>query len=201
MRRQLRAPIVLLLGGLAWAAAHWVAHRVAVGGAPAQHGAELHGSRTPEGLDLGYLSTSLALCLSLSLLLAARAALDSRSTSRPGRSLWLFAAVPVLGLLGEVLLAPGSTVAGGGSTLVALAPLALVVLAVQVLVALVALRVAHGIFGLAELLARAVVAPSFRLHAQAGAEALPRIRSDRAPAGRLVLGGGQRAPPSPRPAW
>lgn len=191
--------MVLLLGGLAWAAAHWAAHRLAGGGAPAPHGSELHASRTPEALDLGYLSTSLALCLSLSLVLAAGAALDSRSRARHGRSLWLFGAVPVLGLLGEVLLAPGWTVAAAGSTLVALAPLALVVLAVQVMVALVALRVAHGIFGLAEHLARAAAAP-LELLAPAGGDALPHSRSDRPPAGRLVLGGGQRAPPAPLPA-
>lgn len=191
--------MVLLLGGLAWAAAHWVAHRLTGGGATAAHGSELHGSPTPEALDLGYLSTSLALCFSLSLVLAAGAALDSRSRASYGRSLWLFGAVPVLGLLGEVLLAPGWSVAAAGSTLVALAPLALVVVAVQVTVALVALRVAHAFFGLAEHLARAVAAP-LTLLAHAGGVALPRSRSDRVSAGRLALGGGQRAPPALFPA-
>jgi hypothetical protein len=196
MRRQLRAPMILLLGGLAWAAAHWVAHRATGGGAPAAHGSELHGSRAPEALDLGYLSTSLALCLSLALVLTAGAALDSRSRARHGRSLWLFGAAPVLGLLGEALLAPGWTIAGAGSTLVALAPFALVVLAVQITVALVALRVADGIFGLAGHLARAAAPPLEHL-APAGGDGLPRSRSDRVPAGRLALGGGQRAPPAP----
>jgi len=191
--------MVILLGGLAWAAAHGVAHRVTGGGASAPHGSELHGSRAPEALDLGYLSTSLALCLSLALVLAAGAALDSRSRARHGRSLWLFGAVPVLGLLAELLLAPGGAVAGAGSTLVALAPLVLVVLTVQVTVALVALRVAHGIFGLAEHLARAAAAP-LTLLAPAGGDALPGSRSDRVPADRLALGGGQRAPPAPLPA-
>jgi hypothetical protein len=199
MRRQLRAPTVLVLGGLAWAAAHWVAHRTAGGGAPAGHGSEPHAAQPPGALDLGYLTTSLALCLGLSLLLAAGAALDSHGRTRLGRSLWLFGAVPVLGLLGEVLVASGWTVEGAGSTLAALAPLTLVVLAVQVTVALVAMRVARGLFGLAEQLARAAGTPRSPLP-HADRRAFPPSRSDRVPTCRLTLGGGQRAPPAPLPA-
>lgn len=199
MRRQLRAPMILVLGGLAWAAAHWVVHRTTEGVAARGHGSELHGAQPSAAPDLGYLSTSLALCLSLSLVLAAGASLDARGRTRLGRSLWLFGAVPVLGLLGEVVVDSGWTVAGAGSILAALTPLALVVLAVQGTVALVAMRVAHGILGLAEHVARAVGAPR-SLFPHAGRQAFPPSRSARVPASRLAPGGGQRAPPAPLPA-
>lgn len=191
--------MLLLLGGLAWAAAHWLAHRTAGGGFPAGHGGEPHGTDPSGGVDLGYLSTSIALCLSLSLLLAAGAVLDSRGRARHVRSLWLFGAVPVLGLFGEVLVASGWTIGGAGATLAALAPLALVVLAVQIAVAFVAMRIAHGILGLAAQLAQAVAGSRSPL-THAGREAFPPGRSDRTPACRLVLGGGQRAPPALLPA-
>jgi hypothetical protein len=197
MRRQLRAPALLGLGGLAWAAAHWVAHRAAGGAPPAEHGAT-HGGG-PSAVGLGYLSTSIALCLSLSLLLAAGALLDSRRRTRHVRSLWLFGAVPVLGLAGEALVASGWTVGGATSTLAALAPLAFVVLAVQVPLALLAMRIAHGIIGLAAQLARAVAEPH-PAFPPPGREGFPPSRSDRPPACRLALGGGQRAPPALLPA-
>ena len=156
-------------------AAHWIAHRTTEGVAARGHGSELHGAQPSAAPDLGYLSTSLALCLSLSLVLAAGASLDARGRTRLGRSLWLFGAVPVLGLLGEVVVDSGWTVA------------------------LVAMRVAHGILGLAEHVARAVGAPR-SLFPHAGRQAFPPSRSARVPASRLAPGGGQRAPPAPLPA-
>ena len=188
--------MIVLLGGLAWAAAHWVVHRTTQAGG---HGSGSHGAQAAAAPDLGYLSTSLALCLSLALVLAAGAALGARGRPPRGRAVWLFGVVPVLGLLGEVVVDSGWTIAGAGSTLAALAPLALVVLAVQVTVALVAMRVAHGIIGLAGLLARAAGAPHSPLP-QAGREAFPPGRSARVPTSRLALGGGQRAPPAALPA-
>ena len=188
--------MILLLGGLAWGAAHWVVHRTTEAGG---HGSGLHGAQPAASPDLGYLSTSLALCLSLSLVLTVGVSLDARGRTRLGRSMWLFGVVPVLGLLGEVVVDSGWTMAGAGSTLAALAPLALVVLAVQVTVALVAMRVAQGIIGLAGLLARAVGASRSPLP-QAGREAFPPGRSARVPTSRLALGGGQRAPPAALPA-
>ena len=103
--------MIVLLGGLAWAAAHWVVHRTTQAGG---HGSGSHGAQAAAAPDLGYLSTSLALCLSLALVLAAGASLGARGRTRLGRSLWLFGVVPVLGLLGEVVVDSGWTIPGAG---------------------------------------------------------------------------------------
>lgn len=198
MRRGVRLPVFLALGGIAWAGAHWLAHRSAGGGSPSAH-AGAHGSPGLEAAELGYLTTSLTLCLSLSLVLAGIAVLDPRMRMRRARSLWLFGAVPVLGLFGELLAASGWTLAGAAGIALELAPLALVVAGVQLGVAVVALRVADGILGLAESVARAVVGPRPAL-ASFGRGVFAPSPTGRAPALRLALGGGQRAPPASLPA-
>lgn len=176
MRRSFRVPVLLTFGGLAWAGAHWVAHRAASG--PAEHG--IHGTESPG--TLGYVPTSLALCLSLAVVLAATASLGAHGRTSWARSLWLFAAVPMLGLGGELLSAE-------------IAPFALALLAIQVAVALVAARVGRGVLGLVESLVDALAGP-LRLVLGADGLASPPVRSSRVPASRRHLGGGQRAPPA-----
>lgn len=185
-----RVPAALVLGGLAWAGFHWAAHRFVTGATPADgHG--LHRTAASEAAVPAYLTTSLALCLALALLVAGAAALRGRRASRPGRALWLFGIVPALGLGGELLAGPLAHEAA----LAELGPAVLIVLGDQAAVAVVALRVAHGIFQLAASLAWALAAGGSPVP-RAGRVLLSSARSDRAPASRRLSGGGQRAPPS-----
>jgi len=199
VRRRLAIAIMVALGGVAWAAAHWATHRAVVAD-PMGHPGGLHGPSHTEAVGAGYLSTSLTLCLVLALVLTAGASLESRRRAGRGRSLWLFGVVPVLGLLVEALAASPRTPAGIGSGLVELAPLALVSLVVQVSVALVALRAAHGIFDLAAAVARALVGPR-GAPSDAGRGILRFERANRAPSARLSYAGSQRAPPAAQPAF
>jgi hypothetical protein len=198
VRRRIAIAILITLGGIVWAATHWATHR-AVAGEPftAPHDAHDPSHAAPAGS--GYLSTSLTLCLALALVLAATAALETHRSSR-GRSLWLFGVVPVLGILVEALAASPLTPAGIASGLVELAPLALVSLVVQVAVALVALRLAHGILHLAEAVARVVVETA-SVAAGDGRPLFAVELNDRAPSSRLSYAGSQRAPPALQPAF
>jgi hypothetical protein len=199
VRRRIAIAILLALGGIAWAATHWATHRAVAGEAfAAPHDA--HDPSHAAAAGTGYVSTSLTLCLALALVLAATAALETRSRSNRGRSLWLFGVVPVLGILVEAVAASPLTPAGIASGLVELAPLALVSLVVQVAVALVALRVAHGIFDLAEAVARAAVGTASAA-LDDGLLLLAVEHADRAPASRLSYAGSQRAPPALQPAF
>ena len=199
VRRRIAIAILVTLGGLAWAVAHWATHR-AVAGDPFAAPHDAHDPSHTAAAGTGYLSTSLTLCLALALVLAATAALETRSRSGRGRSLWLFGFVPVLGILVEAVAASPLTPAGIASGLVELAPLALVSLVVQVAVALVALRLAHGILDLAEAVARAfagtVSAATDDAHLLLAVE-----ESDHVPASRLSYAGSQRAPPALQPAF
>jgi hypothetical protein len=196
--RRLAIAILVALGGIAWAAAHWATHKAVVA-EPVGHPGGAHGPSHSDAVG-GYLSTSLTLCLALALVLTAAAALQSRRRASRGRSLWLFGVVPVLGLLVEAFAASPLTPAGIGSGLVELAPLALVTLVVQVAVALVALRVAHGILDFAEAVARALVGPQ-GTPSDPGRGSFRRERPDRAPSPRLSYAGSQRAPPAVQPAF
>jgi hypothetical protein len=199
VRRRIAIAILVTLGGVAWSVAHWATHR-AVAGEPLATPHDAHDPSPAAAAGTGYLSTSLTLCLALALVLAATASLKTRSGSGRGRSLWLFGVVPVLGILVEAVAAAPLTPAGIGSSLVELAPLALVSLVVQVAVALVALRLAHGILDLAEAVARAVVVTESA--AADDAHLLLAVEhSDRAPASRLSYAGSQRAPPALQPAF
>jgi hypothetical protein len=199
VRRRTMIAVLITLGGLAWAVVHWATHKAVA----AQPLAQPHDSHSPSHaapVGTGYLTTSLTLCLALALLLASTAALQSRRRSNRGRSLWLFGVVPVLGLVVEAFAASPRTPSGIAAGLVELAPLALVSLVVQVAVALVALRLAHGIIDLAEAVVRAVVGP------QGAADDATRwiirlARSDRAPSPRLSYAGSQRGPPALQPAF
>jgi hypothetical protein len=197
--RRLAIAILVALGGIAWGAAHWATHKAVVA-EPVGHPGGGHGPSHSDAVGAGYLSTSLALCLALALVLTAAAALQSRRRASRGRSLWLFGVVPVLGLLVEAFAASPLTPAGIGSGLVELAPLALVTLVVQVAVALVALRVAHGILDFAEAVARALVGPQ-GTPSDSGRGSFRRERADRAPSPRLSYAGSQRAPPAVQPAF
>jgi hypothetical protein len=198
MMRRPALSVLLTLGGLLWAAAHWATHKAVAADSPTR----VHHSHDPShatAIGGGYLTTSLTLCLALALVLAAVAALETRCVTR-GRSLWLFGVVPVLGLLVEVLAAFPKTPAGIASGLAELAPLLLVSLIVQVSVALVAVRLAHGILDLGEAVARAFVGPR-RATDDRQARYLHLERCDRAPASRLSYAGSQRAPPALQPAF
>jgi hypothetical protein len=198
VRRRIAIAILITVGSLGWAVAHWATHK-AVASDPLARPHESHEPSHAAPVGTGYLTTSLTLCLALALVLAAIAALQSRRSNHR-HSLWLFGVVPVLGLLVEAFAASPRTPGGIASGLVELAPLALVSLVVQVAVALVALRVAHGIFDLAEAVVRAVLGPQ-----GAACDGARRIfvlaRSDRAPASRLSYAGSQRAPPALQPAF
>jgi hypothetical protein len=180
MRRSWGVPAFVVLGGLAWAGAHWVVHR-AVSGSTAGHGPH---HDAPAALGAGYLTTSLALCLGLAVAFAAAASLDGRGGGGLGRRLWLFAVVPALGFGAELATAPGE-----------LAPAALAVLAAQAALALVAVRLGRGLLGLAETVALILAGPA-RSSGRAGGLASSPGRFDRARALLLLLGGGQRAPPA-----
>ncbi|MGH3040288.1 MAG: hypothetical protein ACRDNG_00845, partial [Gaiellaceae bacterium] len=67
--------------------------------------------------------------------------------------------MPLLGLFGGTALDSGGTLGGPGANLVGLLPVALLVLAVQVVVALCAVRVARGLLDLVEGTAWAVAGP------------------------------------------
>jgi hypothetical protein len=199
VRRRIAIAILIALGSLGWAVAHWATHR-AVASEPLARPHDSHEPSHAATVGTGYLTTSLTLCLALALVLAATATLRSRRRSNRGYSIWLFGVVPVLGLLVEAFAASPRTPGGIASGLVELAPLALVSLVVQVAVALVALRVAHGIFDLAEAVVRAAVGP--RAAADDGARRVFVLaRSDRAPSPRLSYAGSQRAPPALQPAF
>ena len=163
-------PLLLAFGGLGWAAAHTFAYRAAT----PEHG---------EGQGyVHYLPTSLALCLALALgiVLVARIAPRDRAVSR-GPSLWLFGVVPVLGFAAHVQAGAHETAIQAG-------------LLLQLLFALVALRLAGGVLQLAEGVADAFTGPRPVPAAAAGAHAgVP----DRGSPGNSLFNGGhrQRAPP------
>lgn len=190
-RRRLIVPLLLALSGLGWAAAHAVAHQTVMPGEKLRESV-LHGY-------LSYLPTSLMLCLALALGLAAAAAVGLRWRPGSGRSLWMFAVVPVLGFGGHVLTEPlaagsasfASTVSRG----LALAPVLLVGLLVQLPFALVAVALASGILRLAQGLARALAAPATTLGGREPARHEP-LRAVPLRAFRLDRAHGQRAPPS-----
>jgi hypothetical protein len=186
-RRRIVVPVLLGLSGLGWAAAHAVAHRLETPGP----------GMAPVGVEsyLGYVPTSLALCLALALPLAAGAAVGRRHLTT-GRLLWLFGVVPVLGFAGHALVEP---VANGSVTLATAAPLAPVVLVgmlVQIPFALAALGVARGVLCLAEGLARSLARQAGPLPRREP-ERHVRPRSERIRAFRLEVARSPRAPPSP----
>jgi hypothetical protein len=199
VRRRIAIAILVTLGGVAWAVAHWATHK-AVTAEPLAPPHDAHDPSQAAPVGSGYLTTSLTLCLALALVLAATAALETRRRSSHGRSLWLFGIVPVLGLLVEAFAASPRTPEGVASGLVELAPLALVSLVVQVVVALVAFRLAHGILGLAEAVARAFVGTK-RAARDDGRLIFSVAQSDRAPSARLSHAGSQRGPPALQPAF
>jgi hypothetical protein len=187
MRRPFTVPMLLAVGGLAWAGVHLAAHRL--GGAAGGHAGHGH-----EADQAAYLSTSLSLCLSLAIVIAAAASVYPAWRGATGRSLWLFGAVPLLGLFGGAVLDSGGTLAGLGANTAELLPVALLVLVVQVAVALSAVRVARGLLDLVEGAARMLAGPQTAA-VPAGAHSFSLLDSDRVPGDRLVLSGGARAPP------
>jgi hypothetical protein len=181
---------MLALSGLGWAAAHALAHRSVMPGEELRQSV-LHGY-------LGYLPTSFALCLALALALAAAAALGLRWRPASGRSLWMFAVVPVLGFAGHALAEPlsgSATAASTAASSATLLPVVLVGLLVQVPFALVAVALASGILRLAEGVARAL-APPARSPGGREPEQHERARPAHLPVFRLDRAHGQRAPPA-----
>jgi hypothetical protein len=187
MRRPFTVPALLAVGGLAWAGVHLFAHRLGESGS--SHAGHAHGAE-----QAAYVSTSLSLCLSLAIVLAAATSIYPTWRGTSARSLWLFGAVPLLGLFGGAVFDSDGTLAGLGTNVAGLLPVALLVLVVQVAVALTAVRIARGLLDLVEGAARAVAGPRAAL-SPACSNSFPLIDPDRAPAGRLVLSGRPRAPP------
>jgi hypothetical protein len=181
--------VLLVLGGTAWAGVHLAAHRVASTAGPSGHGHEGATSHS------AYLTTSLSLCLSLALVLAATSSVYPRWKGRSGSSLWLFGAVPLLGLLSGALLDSGGTLAGAGANVVELLPFAFLVLVIQVAVAFTAVKAARGLLDVVEATVRALVGPP-PARRSAGRQSFALARVERIPAARIVVGGSPRAPPS-----
>jgi hypothetical protein len=158
LRRRVALPALLGLLGLVWAGVHALAHDAVTQPAPMGHA---HGGRTLESY-FAFLPTSLALCFALALVIAAGAALGRRWTGTPGRSLWLFGIVPVLGFALDTLIelpAHDPTLSGTVVVVAELIPVALIGLLVQIPFALVAVGLASRFLWLAEALACALCAP------------------------------------------
>lgn len=153
----------------------------------------------PQGVHsyLGYLPTSLALCLALAFPLAAGAALGKRWRGASGRALWLFGIVPVLGFAGHALAEPFLSGSGSlGASAAALAPVVLVGLLFQIPFALAAVGVARGFLGVVRNLARTLVGqPAVGRRREPSYH--PRPRTERRPSFRLEAARSPRAPPSP----
>jgi hypothetical protein len=193
MRRPSGVPFLLVLGGIAWAGVHAIAHRAAglEGSASTSHA---HGAGSP-----AYLSTSLTLCLSLALVLAAASSVYPRWRPVSGRSLWLFGAVPMLGLLAGTVADSDGSPAGMATDVAELLPVAALVLVVQVSVAVGAVRVARGLLDLVEGTVRALVGP-FSARQPDGTARFFLLDADRVPAVAPAFAGSPRAPPAPTSA-
>jgi hypothetical protein len=152
MRRRLGVPFLLALGGLSWAGVHMVAHRLAGSGGHAGHG-------HMEPAAGGYLSTSLTLCLSLALVLAATSSVYPRRKGISGRAVWLFAAVPLLGLFAGAVVDAGGSLGGLQANVAELLPVAALVLIVQVAVAFSVVRVARGLLDVVAAALHALAVP------------------------------------------
>lgn len=108
---------------------------------------------------LSYLTTSVALCLALAFPLAAGVLIGRRWSGSSMRSLWLFGLVPVIGFVGHTVVEPVLAGAATRSSLVSVAPIALVGLLIQIPFALVAVALARHMLWLAERLALALARP------------------------------------------
>jgi hypothetical protein len=147
-----RAAVPAFLGvlGLIWLAAHALAHDVVA--RPRGSGHAAHGTAVES--YAAYLPTSLALCLTLAIAIAAGLALGRRWTGRSGRSIWLFGIVPVLGFAADTLVElPARRTTAPVAELV---PVLLVGLLIQIPFALVAVALAVKILWLVERLAWAL---------------------------------------------
>jgi hypothetical protein len=191
MRRPLGVPFVLGLGGLAWAGVHLVAHRATEAAAP---GHALHG-HAPGAAEPAYVSTSLSLCLALALVVAAMPGLYPRWRAFSGRALWLFAAVPLLGLFGGAVLDSGGSLAHIEANLVQLLPIAGLVLLVQAAVAVAAVRVARGLIDVVAAVVRGFVGGP-ATWSPATLRRFFLLDADRARAAEPALDGRPRAPPA-----
>jgi hypothetical protein len=186
-------PFLLALGGFAWAAVHALAHR-ASGLSGSTHAGHEHGAG-----GASYLSTSLTLCLSLALVLAAASSVYPRWRSLSGRSLWLFGAVPLLGLFAGAIVDAGGSPAGLATDVVELLPVAALVLLVQISAAAGAVRVARGLLDLVEAAVVALAGP-LRAFEPGSVARLVLLHSDHLPATAPALAGSPRAPPAPSAA-
>lgn len=189
MRRPSGVPFLLVLGGIAWAGVHAIAHRAA----------GLEGSASTSHAHAGspaYLSTSLTLCLSLALVLAAATSVYPRWRPVSGRSLWLFGAVPMLGLLAGTVADSGGSPAGMATDVAELLPVAALVLVVQISVVVGAVRVARGLLDVVAGAVRALVGP-FSAREPEGVARFFLLDADLAPAVAPAVAGSPRAPPAP----
>jgi hypothetical protein len=190
-RRRIVVPALLVLAGLGWAAAHAVAHRLVMARREMPSG-------SLEGY-LGYLPTSLALCLALAFPLAAGAALGKRWRGSSGRALWLFGLVPVLGFAGHAVAEPLLSGSGAPTAGAHLAPVLLVGLLFQIPFALAAVGLARGVLRAARSLAGGLAGPA-RAAYRPERSSFPRARAERVRSFLLEPARSARAPPSPHRA-
>jgi len=193
LRRRVALPAFVGLSGVIWAGAHALAHDV-VARPDAASGHAAH-EGTLESY-VAYLPTSLALCATLTLALAAGAAFGCRWTGTPGRSLWLFGVVPVLGFAADTVveLQPHGHPTLSGTAVIGaeLAPAFLVGLFVQIPFAFV---LAARILWLVEKLVSGLFGP--RGAAVVGERRrYPWGRQAHAPAPHIVSSRRSRAPPA-----
>jgi hypothetical protein len=189
--RRLALPIVLSVGGLAWAAAHALVHDLVTSpaGGHGDHGGALE-------RYAAYLPTSLALCLALATALAAGLSLGRRWTGLSGPATWLFGFVPVLGFAADALIGQPEHGSVSGTAVVELVPVVLIGLLVQIPFALTAVGLGAAILLLAERLAW-LLASSLRTEPSGRSGGFRPAPTDGLP-GLLLTGSDRsRAPPAP----
>lgn len=144
---------------------------------------------------MSYLPTSLSLCLSLALALAAMTSVYPRWRRASGRSLWLFGLAPVLGFVAGAVVDSGASLPSLQANLAGLLPVATLVLVVQVAVAVVGVRLARSFLELVVVVFEVFVGPRLRFPGCGRGDRVP-SDPDRRPIFRRAFAGSPRGPPA-----